>query len=151
MSINHPMMKKTTRLSLATFAVAFTGLALHAEEKKGKGAPAEPPAAADHGKGKGKAKGAGAPEPGRIFAQLDTDSSGTLSLKEFAEARTLDDASRREASEIFQKRDLNNDGEIGLYEFEKTTDLGMGGGHNPHRGKGSGKGTKGGKGGKQGA
>jgi len=142
------MMKNTKKLCWAILVVAVTGLALQAEEKKDEGA--QKGAAADAGRDKGK--GDGNPDGGKIFARLDQDGDGSLSLKEFAGARSLDDASKREVTEIFQKRDLNNDGQIGAHEFAKTMDQGMGHhGHDkgrPGKGKAKGPGKGGVKGGK---
>jgi len=142
------MMKNMKKLCWAILVVALTGLALQAEEKKDDGA--QKGAAAEAGGKKGR--GGGNAAAGKIFARFDQDGDGALSLKEFADARILDDASKREVAEIFQKRDLNSEGQIGSHEFAKTMDQGMG--HHGHEkgrpGKGKAKGPgKGGKGGKE--
>ena len=147
-------MRKTILTWITVFTVASSGLFVMADDEKkdddGKGRPER------ERDGKGKDKGDRIERIKRIFAHLDEDESGTLSLQEFAKAKHLEDASRREIKEIFEKKDLDGDGEIGKGEFARTFGPprahGKGG---PPRGKGKGKGGpprgKGGKGGKDGA
>jgi hypothetical protein len=139
------IMRKTVLTWISAFAIASSGLFVMADDEKkdDDGAKARPERDGD---GKGKGKGDRGEMMKRIFAHLDEDESGTLSLKEFAKARHLEDASRREVKEIFEKKDLDGDGEIGKGEFARTfgPPRGKGG---PPRGKGKG-GPPRGKGGK---
>jgi hypothetical protein len=138
-------MRKTALTWISALAIASTGLFVQADEKKDGGDGNGRPEREEDGKGKGKGKGDRSEMMKKIFAQLDEDGSESLSVQELAKARPLQDKNRKEVKEIFDKKDLNGDGEIGKGEFAKT--------FGPPRGKGGkGKGGpprgKGGKGGK---
>ena len=55
------------------------------------------------------------------FRDLDTDKSGTLQLSEIKEAFKNQNLSEEQLNDIFEKIDLNNDGEIEYSEFLTVT------------------------------
>jgi Ca2+-binding EF-hand superfamily protein len=73
----------------------------------------EPPAG--EGRAKGPPQGRG-PEAGKIFAELDQDDSGALSLSEFQGAVEPDD--KDEAGKHFASMDKNRDGSVTPGEFQ---------------------------------
>ncbi len=73
-----------------------------------------------------------APDPAKMFAKLDTNSDGSLSLEEFkASPRGKKDEAK--AAEIFAKMDADSKDGVSLEEFKAFV---------PEKGKGHGKGKK---------
>lgn len=73
---------------------------------------AEPPAEAPEANGKGKK-----PTPEEVFAKLDANSDGNVSLEEFKQSPKAK-KNEAKAGEMFLKIDGNSDGNITLEEFK---------------------------------
>ncbi len=73
-----------------------------------------PPERAGRPDGQGKPP---RPEPGKIFAKLDADSDGNVTLEEFKKSPRAQENPTK-AEEIFAKIDADSDGNITLEEFK---------------------------------
>jgi len=69
------------------------------------------------------------PNPEKLFAKIDTDSSGSLSLDEF-KASPMGKRNEAKAEEIYKKMDKDSADGVSLEEFKS---------HTPGKGKGKGK------------
>lgn len=76
--------------------------------------------------------------PGEIFAAIDADGDGSITVKELGDSRRFADASQEKIDAAFKEKDLDGDGAISEHEFTKSF------GANKDKGKGKhGKGKKG--------
>jgi hypothetical protein len=72
-------------------------------------------AADDNGGQQGKHK---RPDPAAVFARLDTNGDGFLSLEEFTKARFVQKMDETKQKALFAKIDANGDGKISPEEFK---------------------------------
>ncbi len=92
---------KTVQYSLGILAIATSFAFAQGPPQGGQGGPG----------------GRQRPEPSEIFAMLDADSSGGVSLEEFKNGpKAKEDATK--AAEIFAEIDADSDGSITLEEFK---------------------------------
>lgn len=69
--------------------------------------------------GAGK-KGGGGDKADAIFAAIDTDNDGQITIKELAASKKFEGADRKAVGAAFASKDLNGDKSISEHEFTKT-------------------------------
>ncbi len=127
---------KTYLILAALSALTCTLTLTHAEET---------PESKEREKGPKGGGEHGHPDAEEVFKRIDSDGNGSISIKELADSKRFEDADRKELGAAFLEKDLNNDGSIGLHEFQKTFGSHHDGPRGPkgRHGEGDGKGPKG--------
>lgn len=55
-----------------------------------------------------------------VFAAIDKDGSGSITRQELGDSKRFKNAGKGEMAKAFADKDLNDNGEISLHEFEKS-------------------------------